>query len=302
MRRPYDLSSITALICFEAAARKSSFKAAAQEINVTPAAVSHQIKALEQDLGCMLFHRRYRGVELTEKGAFLMIALQRGFETISDAVLQLRENPEAVDVTIRSSAAISALWLTPRISAFWRVNPDITVSQIISDVPGTPGRHDLSIRYDSPQDNGEEWHQLFRDTILALGSERFRNQQGIRSLDDLMTAPLIHLRSEENAWTTWPEWFATLGRSAPHGRSLYVNNHMIALQSAEDGMGAVLGWTGLLGTLLDSGRLVRLVPDSIVSPQPFYLTIHPRASGKARMFADWLIKTHGSGLNKAGPA
>ena len=82
MPRPYDFSSMTALICFEAAARNASFKAAAQEMNVTPAAVSHQIKALEQDLGCALFIRRHRGVELTERGAVLLVSLQRSFETI----------------------------------------------------------------------------------------------------------------------------------------------------------------------------------------------------------------------------
>ncbi|MFV0301556.1 MAG: LysR family transcriptional regulator [Paracoccus sp. (in: a-proteobacteria)] len=295
MRRPYDLSSMTALICFEAAARRSSFKAAAQEINVTPAAVSHQIKALEEDLGCMLFFRRHRGVELTEKGAFLMVALQRGFETISEAVLQLRESPETVDVTIRASTAVSALWLTPRIGAFWKINPGITVSQIISDLPGPGGRYDLSIRYDTPWDNGEEWRPLFQDSILALGSQRFRDQHRIRGAADLLRVPLIHMRSEDNAWTGWADWFGTLGYPVPGGRSLYVNNYMIALQAAEDDMGAVLAWTGLLGNLLESGRLVRLVPESIASPLPFHLTVHPRASVKARMFADWLIGTQAPG-------
>ncbi|RJL12340.1 LysR family transcriptional regulator [Paracoccus siganidrum] len=289
MRRPYDLSSMTALICFEAAARNMSFKAAANEINVTPAAVSHQIKALEQDLGCALFIRRHRGVELTEKGAFLLVALQRSFETISDTVGQLRESPETVDVTIRASTAVSALWLTPKIGAFWKDHPSVTVSQIISDVPGSGGRHDLSIRYAIPQDNGEEWRPLFHDRILALGTERFRRDQGIHRAADLLSAPLIHMRSEENDWTGWTEWFAALGHPAPKGRSLHVNNHMIALQAAQDDVGAVLGWDGLLGDLLDQGRLVRLVPESIPSPAGFHLTIHPRASARARLFADWLV-------------
>ncbi|MFT3691305.1 LysR substrate-binding domain-containing protein [Paenirhodobacter sp.] len=279
---------MTALICFEAAARNMSFKVAASEINVTPAAVSHQIKALEQDLGCALFIRRHRGVELTEKGAFLLVALQRSFETISDTVAHLRARPETVDVTIRASTAISALWLTPKIGAFWRIYPEITVSQIISDVPGSAGRHDLSIRYAIPQDNGEDWRPLFHDRIFAIGTERFRQEHGIRNVADLLTAPLIHLRSEENDWTGWSDWFAGLDHPAPRGRSLHVNNYMIALQAAEDDIGAVLGWDGLLGNLLDQGRLVRLVPESIPSPAGFYLTVHPRASAKARLFADWL--------------
>ena len=280
---------MTGLMCFEAAARNMSFKAAANETNVTPAAISHQIKALEQDLGCALFIRRHRGVELTEKGAFLLVALQRGFETISDCVVQLRESPEVVDVTIRASTAVSALWLTPKIGAFWKDHPGITVSQIISDVPGSAGRHDLSIRYAIPQDTGEEWRPLFHDRILALGTARFQQEHGIRSAADLLAAPLIHMRSEENDWTGWTEWFAALGHPAPRGRSLHVNNHMIALQVAQDDIGAVLGWHGLLGGLLDQGRLIALVPESIPSPAGFFLTIHPRASLKARLFADWLV-------------
>ena len=126
MARPYDLSSINALICFEAAGRNMSFKDAAAELNVTPAAVSHQIKALEADIGSALFIRRNRGVELTEKGAFLLVALQRGFETISDAVIQLRDQHETVDVTIRTTTAVSSLWLMPKIAAFWKIYPNIT--------------------------------------------------------------------------------------------------------------------------------------------------------------------------------
>ena len=76
---------MTALICFEAAARNASFKKAAQELNVTPAAVSHQIKALESDLACSLFQRHHRGVEITEKGVLLFVAIRRGFEAISEA-------------------------------------------------------------------------------------------------------------------------------------------------------------------------------------------------------------------------
>ena len=94
VQRPYDLSSINALICFEAAARNLSFKTAAQEMNVTPAAISHQIKALETDLGISLFTRRNRGVELTEKGAYLLFALQRGFKRYQTQSRSCAINPK----------------------------------------------------------------------------------------------------------------------------------------------------------------------------------------------------------------
>lgn len=291
MPSPYDLSSMTALICFEAAARNMSFKKAAAEMNVTPAAVSHQIKALETNLVCSLFLRRSRGVELTERGAFLFIAIQRGFEAISDAVTQIRDRPETVDVTIRTSTAVSSLWLRPKLSAFWKIHPAITVSQIISDVPGMTGRCDLSVHYGDPQENDGEYRELFRDRIAALGTPAFAAEHGIAGLGDLLRAPLIHTSNEEADWTTWNDWFLALGHPAPKGRSFYVNNYMIALQAAQDDVGAVLGWDGLVESLIAEGRLVQLVPDSIPSPKTFYLKIHKRASSKARVFADWLVKS-----------
>lgn len=290
MPRPYDLSSMTALICFEAAARNASFKNAAQELNVTPAAISHQIKALEADLGCDLFLRRSRGVELTEKGAFLFVAVQRGLETISDAVTHMRDRPETVDVTIRTTTAVSSLWLTPKISAFWRSHPTITVSQIVSDVPGMAIRCDLSIQYGNAQENLEECYKLFQDRIVALGTPRFASEHGIRRVEDLLKAPLIHLNNEETDWTNWPDWFQSLGHPIPKGRRFSVNNYMIALQAAQDDVGAVLGWDGLVKSLMQDGRLIELVSDSIPSPSAFYLKIHPKAGPKARLFASWLAK------------
>ncbi|PRD45349.1 LysR family transcriptional regulator [Phyllobacterium phragmitis] len=291
MPRPYDLSSMTALICFEAAARNASFKKAAQEMNVTPAAVSHQIKALEIDLGCSLFLRRSHGVELTEKGAFLFIAIQRGFEMISEAVTQIRDRPEKVDVTIRATTAVSSLWLTPKISAFWKIHPAITVSQIVSDVPGMTNRCDLSIHYGNPQENSVEIRNLFQDRIVALGTPDFATEHHITRVEDLLKTPLIHLSTEETDWTSWTDWFLALGHPVPTGRSFYVNNYMIALQAAQDDVGAVLGWDGLVENLMQEGRLVQLVPESIPSPATFHLKIHPRATSKARLFADWLVKS-----------
>ncbi|WP_411036982.1 LysR family transcriptional regulator [Shinella sp. BYT-45] len=291
MPRPYDLPSLTALACFEAAARKASFKDAAQEMNVTPAAVSHQIKALETDLGCSLFVRRSRGVELTEKGAFLFLSIRRGFEAISDTVAQIRDRRETVDVTIRTTTAVSSLWLTPKISAFWKIYPAVTVSQITSDVPGVSGPCDLSIHYGDPDENGVEHRILFQDRIVAMGTSAFAAQYRITSVEDLLKVPLIHMSNEENGWTTWADWFQALGRGAPKGRSFYVNNYMIALQAAQDDVGAVLGWDGLVKGVMDAGRLVPLVPETVASPVPFHLKIHAKATAQSRLFADWLVRT-----------
>jgi len=288
MNKPYDLSSINALVCFESAARNLSFKNAAQEMNVTPAAISHRIKALELDLGCQLFLRSNRGVELTEKGAFLLFSLQRGFETISDTVTLLRDQPEKVDVTIRTTTAVSSLWLTPKISLFWKTHPNITISQIVSDVPKINAKCDLNVSYSHPIDEGGDSRKLFQGNIIAIGTQSFADEYNVKSVNDLLKAPLIHVQDDETGWTTWTDWFQELEHPSPKSRSFFLNNYMIGLQAAQDNAGAILGWDRLVGKLLDEEQLIQLVPDSIPSPMGFYLNIHPRASEKAKIFADWL--------------
>ena len=287
MARPYDLPSMTSLACFETAARLLSFKEAAAELNVTPAAVSHQIRGLEAEMARPLFRRHHRGVELTEGGAFLFLAIQRGFSGISDAVEELRGRPGDEDVVVQATTAVSAFWLTPQITAFWRSHPDIVISQNVSDLEAPGGRPDLSIRYGPRRGVGEE-RALFRDRILAVGSPDFAARHGIETLEDLLEAPLIHLQAEGMGWTSWVDWFAALGLPAPQGRRIAVDNHMIALQLARDGAGAALGWDGLARDIMARGELVALTPDSIPSPHAFLLTLHPRASRDARVFADWL--------------
>ena len=108
---------------------------------------------------------------------------------------------------------------------------------------------------------------------------------------DLLTAPLVHMSDDRSGWTGWGDWFRELGLPQPSGRSFFVNNHMIALQAAEDDVGAVLGWEGLMTRAVQGGRLVALVPEGIPSPVAFSLRLNPRASAKARLFADWLVQS-----------
>ncbi|SHJ17081.1 DNA-binding transcriptional regulator, LysR family [Palleronia salina] len=291
--RPYALPSFTSLSCFEAAARNNSFKAAAAELNVTPAAVSHQIKALEAEMAQPLFRRQHRGVELTEAGAFLFVAVQRGFEGISGAVREIRGRPEGEDVIIHATTAVSAFWLTPQISHFWSHHPETVVSQVVSDVEPMEDRVDLSIRYGPIPDDDGTYVTLFTDNIVAVGSKEFARRYAVASVADLAAAPLVHVTTRRVEWTGWKDWLGAFGVEAQTGKRTTVNNFMIALQLAQDGVGAVLGWERLIGTLLEQEALVPLVPDHLVSPHPFYLQIHPRASAEARFVAEWIARQAG---------
>ena len=288
MPKPYNLPPLGDLACFEVAARHLSFKRAASELNVTPAAVSHRIKALELELGQPLFLRHYRGVELTEAGALLFVALQRGLEGIAESVGRIRSRSVRSGVSIAATTAVSTLWLMPRLAGFLALHPEIALSQLVQDGPAPEGA-DLSIHYGDPAEVPDETAILMQDRILALGTRTFAERHRIGSLADLARAPLIHTRSDEPEWTTWPQWFQAMAGLQPTGPGFVLNNHLVSLQAAEDHIGAVLGWESLLGPHLASGRLVPLVPEALTSPWPFYLRIHGRASANARQLADWLM-------------
>ncbi|TRD22901.1 LysR family transcriptional regulator [Palleronia caenipelagi] len=281
---------MSALVAFEAAARHVGFKAAARELNVTPAAISHQVKALETELRCALFNRHHRGVELTEAGAYLLVALQRGFEAMGEAVGQLRQNARRSSVVIRVTTAVSTLWLTPKLAQFWKAHPDVSVAQIVSDTDLLSTDCDLSIHYGVPPARDPTCRALFADRIMALGSPRFATAHPVRGVGDLAALPLIQFDSTQTGWTGWAEWFRAVGHDAPVQAAHRVNNYAIALQAARDDMGAVLGWVDLARVYLQSGELVPLLPDAVETGDQFYVRLHRHATDRSRLVHDWLLR------------
>ena len=301
-KRPYDLPALSTLVAFESAGRHVSFSRAAQELNVTPAAISHQVKALERELQCSLFRRHHRGVTLTETGAYLLVALQRGFEGMAEALGQLRRRADRASVTIGVTTAVSALWLTPKLAEFWKSHGDVSVAQIVSDTGETPAECDLSIRYGVLPRDGAASRLLFRDRLMAVASPGYKAAHPVASLADLAALPLIHFDSHVAGWTDWRGWFGALGYDGPLRLGHRVNNYLIALQAARDDMGAVLGWVGLARPFLDSGQLVALLPDQLAPREDFHVTLHAQATARARLVFDWLVASAGDASGAAAGA
>jgi LysR family transcriptional regulator, glycine cleavage system transcriptional activator len=293
-RRYYNLPSLTMLDTFEAAARLGSFKQAARELNVTPGAVSHQIRALEAELQLALFRRSHRAVTLSPEGRVLYTTLEGSFSTLSHTLQKLRRSRDAQSVTIGTTSAISALWLTPRITRFWQEHGDITINQQVSDspVPG-PQLLDMMIKY-GKYDSEPRADLLFHDDLVPLCSPAYASACGQVDLPDLAQCRLIHSDARDHDWTTWISWFGALGYSGPVRTGLRVNNYTIALQTAQDSGGVVLGWRQLVRPLLRSGALVALGSFSSPAPGAFYLvTSEVTLSAGAAMFRNWLRKhTH----------
>lgn len=291
-RRHYNLPPLTTLATFEVAGRHLSFKDASRELNVTPGAVSHQIKALEAELGITLFVRKHRGVELTSGGAQLFAALEYSFSEISAALARLRKTSDGYSVSVSTTTAVSSLWLTPRLARFWTEFGGIPVNQNVSDNARQMIDTDLRIQYGSTKDKTKVQAKLFQDELVPLCSPALRDKFGTPSLPELAQLPLIHLEADDVTWTTWQTWFRTLGYDGPLATGQKVNNYSIALQSAEEGAGIVMGWQRLVSPMIARGSLVKINEFSMRAPHNFYIVSDPDEylSPNAAILKKWIIE------------
>ncbi len=290
-RKHYNLPPLTTLAAFEAAARRLSFKDAAVELNVTPGAVSHQIKALEGELGIRLFERQHRGVALTDQGGLLLGVLEKSFSQISTMLARLRHAADQNIVTVSATTSVSALWLTPRLARFWKEHGNILVNQNLSDLPPQQGDFsDLKIRYGRLPDADSASFELFRDRLVPVCSPRFAERHPDPGLADLATLPLIHLEGNAS-WTSWATWFHQLGHRGEVAKGIHVNNYIIALQAAQEDAGVVLGWERLVRPVLERGELVMLGSHWLEAPEYFYIVSESDdlISDNARTLRNWLL-------------
>lgn len=292
-RRVYDLPPLTALAAFETAARHLSFKNAAVELNVTPGAVSHQIRALEEELGAPLFVRRHRGVDLTEEGDRLFSTLAESFVRISQRLREIRQRNEETRITIGASSAVASLWTAKLLAGFWHEHPDITVDQLVSDTSfGIAPELDMYIRYGRDPNTAWDQHALYRDVLVPLASPELARSLQAPSLEILAAQRHIYLDSPDQSWTRWSDWFGALNCTLPQKQGVRVNNYMIGLYAAMDGLGLILGWRRLVDPMIRRGELVVVSHYSVPAPHWFYLVTRPEGelSDAARSLRDWLIE------------
>ncbi len=291
---PYNLPSMTMLRTFEAAARNGAFNGAASELNVTPGAVSHQIKALEKELGVALFLRGHRIVDLTEEGKALFDGLQESFQNIAQIVSGLRRRGQERHLLIGATTAMSTFWLTSQIMRFCQEHPDITINQHLSDARfKRPLSVDIAMEYCVEPPKEARLLRLFGDDLVPVCSPELAEKVAKMSLQDLASAPLIHMDAPDRNWTTWSRWFVDMGYQGSIARGRKVNNYAIALQIACEGGGIVLGWKKLVAPLLNRGELVCPSRFTAVAPGAFYLVVAGNNRNPATdVFFDWIHGAH----------
>ncbi|MGE0114594.1 MAG: transcriptional regulator GcvA [Steroidobacteraceae bacterium] len=280
---------LNALRVFAAVAERLSFTEAANTLDVTPAAVSSQIKALEDALETPLFYRHSRSVRLTPLGAQLLPGVQRGFDELARAIDQLRKHRSSGQLNISMLGSFLQKWLLPRLRDFYQKHPEIDLRFNVSRelVDFTHSDFHATVRYGLGQ-----WPQLraehvMDDWVFPVTSPALAGQIGsINTLADLRKYPLLHSQHEP-----WSDWLRSLGGDTTrleHGPVL--EDSITALNMAERGEGLVLARWSLVADDLHAGRLVRVGQQSVRQRAAYYFVAPPEHFDlpKVQRFHAWL--------------
>ncbi len=286
------LPPLNGLRIFEAASRHMSFKRAAEELNVTPTAVSHQIRRLEEFLGTRLFLRQNRGLELTREAQEYLPSVRVAFEELRKATARLRQRDGAEKLTVSTLTYVGARWIVQRLGSFKARHPNIAVFIMTSSEPvefGTGGA-DVGIR----RGNGR-WARLRADWLMnqkllpVLSPRLLHSGPPIRTADDLARFPLLHVASEPSEWRRWFD-FAGADR-ADVAQGMTFDQSITAIQAAIDGLGVALGRTPFVQAELDAGLLVAPIPLLLGDDEDFYIVAPEDTADRAPVsaFREWML-------------
>lgn len=291
------LPPLNALRAFEATARHLSFTLAAQELSVTPAALSHQIKGLEDFLGQRLFERRTRSIALTAAGQALYPGLHAAFLQIRQSVELLDRGPADNVLVVSAPPGFTAKWLAPRLYRFLMANPEIDAR--ISATQGlanfTTDGVDIAIRNSQSTTRGLWSKRLLGITLLPVVSPRLVSEHAIASPQDLASVPLIHddMLGSLTGLPSWSDWLAAAGVEGINlARGLRFSSPDHALEAAVEGAGVLLAHKVLAYDDLRTGRLVAPFSLELPTERSFQLVCpdaHERRP-KVRAFCAWILE------------
>jgi LysR family glycine cleavage system transcriptional activator len=305
MRR--RLPPLNALRAFEVAARHMNFSRAADELSVTPGAVSQQIQNLEDYIGEPLFKRTPKGLLLTDAAQTALPALREAFDRLSEAASQLTAAVDGRRVTVSAAPSFAAKWLVPRLGRFEAANPEIDVwlSAGMELVDFTTGEVDIAIRYGSGRYPGLEVSRLMSETVTPVISPELLAEKPLVDPQDLVNHTLLHDGSPDadESCPDWAMWLTARGvRGLDGSRGPRFNQSSLVIEAAVSGRGVALAKGALAQADLDAGRLVAPLQASTTTLDYAYYLVYPKAKGRlkqVRSFVTWVTaeaEAHQAGL------
>ncbi|MFK7732081.1 MAG: transcriptional regulator GcvA [Pseudomonadales bacterium] len=285
-----NLPPLNSLRAFECAARHMSFTLASREMNVTQAAISHQVKALENHLGLPLFKRLTRKLVLTEAGQNLLPGVRDAFEQISSSVDSVRQTTVNEQLTVRLGPSLAARWLSPKLRLFWQQHPEIDLCLYHANSPVNFDREDidLAITY-----GRGDWPRVVSEHLLAsdyfpVCKPALVNKASGQLKKPLAQQTLLHDASHRD----WQEWLTLAGiNDVNPRRGIIIDDTNVLIEAALNGQGIALCSTMFVKDHLSSGQLVKPFPQTLESGNAYYV-VCPSAHLQrpvVRAFRDWLL-------------
>lgn len=293
------LPSVNALLTFEAAARHLGFTRAAEELHVSQAAVSRQVRRLEERLGVALFLRKHQALELTGAGRRLHEAVAMGFSHIAAAAEEVSAAGEPAQIQVATTVAFATYWLMPRLNAFRQQYPEVDVRVLASDRHQDHLAAQVDLALTCGTRGGEGWHfdPLFSEVVFPVCSPEYLAAQPLAGVADLPRHQLLHLDRrhwEDIGWepVDWKVWLEQFGIAyRPAHPMITFNNYPMLVEAALAGEGIALGWQHLSHALMDSGRLVRPLSEQWDFARRYYLAVRPLEPQSPTITAlrEWLL-------------
>jgi LysR family glycine cleavage system transcriptional activator len=289
------LPPLNALRAFEAAARHLNFSRAADELAVTPGAVSQQIQNLEDYVGAALFKRTPKGLLLTDAAQTALPALREAFDRLAEAASLLTAAVDGRRLTVTVAPSFAAKWLVPRLGRFEEQHPqvDVWLSAGMEVVDFASGEIDLAIRYGTGRYPGLEVVKLMSETVIPVASPGFLEANPLSNPSDLAHHILLHDGSPDadDSCPDWAMWLAARGIKGVDGtRGPRFNQSSLVIEAAVGGRGVALAKRALAQADLDAGRLI--APLQIETDVDFaYFVVHPKAKGRlpqVKAFVSWI--------------
>jgi len=286
-------TSIKAIQAFEAAARLGSFALAADELAVTPSAVSHQVRLLEEQLGVLLFHRVHRSVLLTDIGREYATEVMAAFARLDTATQVAASASGTMALTIHSTPSIATQWLMKRLPAYGELHPeiDLRLQSSVNQIDLGQGIVDIDIRYNpGPPPAGSVMVPFPDDVIVPLCSPRLANGlKPIRRPEDLAGHTLIHGEITILGWRDWSRRNRKARLDLDRGPRF--DRSFMAIRAAVDGLGVCLDSMLLAEQELREGRLVVALPETAMKVRGHgFVTLRSKADArKVVEFREWLF-------------
>jgi len=288
-----SLPPLNALRTFEVAGRRLSFARAANELRVTPSAVSRQVRTLEEALGLELFRRGNRTLALTPAGKHYLVVVQQAFASIVKGTEELSKSAADRIIRVNALPSFASNWLVPRLPLFLEEHPgyDVALETSVENVDFDTANVDAAVRFGSGPWAGLSSHRLFELDAFPVCSPRLLKHTPLNTAEELANHALIHVTFLPALWKSW-----LVAAGASHIQSKrhhYFDNAELAFQAAETGMGVALGVYPLCGERLRQGRLVSPLCTRLRIRETYNLVHRSTddASRKIVRFRTWLLKT-----------